>query len=372
MAYIESFLAECEAWIWSAPLLALLLGGGLYLTFLLRGIQFRYLGSAFKQIFAPIRKGAEGDISPFEALTTSLAGAIGTGAIVGVATAVTIGGMGALFWMWVMAFLGMATKYAESILAVKYRDYGSRGEVNGGPMQYMEKGLGWTKTATFFAVFGMIASFGIGNLVQVNAIAEVAGSTFSLNPWITGILVAIAAGAVVIGGVKSIGHATGILVPLMGILYVGGGLFVILAHLDHIPEAFALIFSSAFKGQAAAGGFTGTTVMMAIQTGVSRSVFSNEAGLGVPSIASAAAKTDSPGRQAMITMVGPFFSTIIVCTITGLVLAVTKTASSGGAVNVIAAFNTSIVGGTYVVSAALALFAFFDSNCLGVFRGKML
>lgn len=315
-------------------------------------------------MFAKQKKDSEGDISHFEALMTSLAGAIGTGTIVGVATAITIGGLGALFWMWIMAFLGMATKYAESLLAVKYRELDAKGEMIGGPMQYIERGLGWKWMASLFAIFGAIAALGTGNLAQVNSIAAAAGELWNVNPWATGVALSILTALVIMGGVKSIGHVAGILVPIMAIFYILGGLVIIAIHFDRLPEAFMQIFHSAFHGQAAIGGFAGSTVMMAVQIGVARSIFSNEAGLGISSMAAAAAITDSPGRQAMITMTGALLSTVIVCTITGLVLAVTGVfgaTESGevvtGVVLAMRAFET-IPWGIYIVSIGLVLFAF--------------
>lgn len=365
MEQFEHILREIKDMIWGLPLLFLLLGTGAYLTIILKGVQFRYLGYAIKQVFAKQRANSEGDISHFEALMTSLAGAIGTGAIVGVATALTVGGLGSLFWMWITAFLGMATKYAESLLAVKYRELDARGEMIGGPMQYIERGLGWKWMAAVFAILGAIAAICTGNLVQSNSIAEAISETLATDTWTTGIVLAVITGLVIMGGVKSIGHVAGVLVPVMAIFYIVGGLIIIVINYDRIPEAIKLIFVSAFNGQAAIGGFTGATIMMALQWGVSRSVFSNEAGLGISSIAAAAAKTDSPGRQAMITMTGALLSTVVVCSITGLVLAVTSvvgtTTESGrvlnGAALAMRAFNT-IPGGMYIVSIGLILFAF--------------
>lgn len=366
MENINHFFAEMKNWVWGPPLLFLLLGTGAYLTFILKGVQFRYLGYAFKQVVARQKQGSKGDISHFEALMTSLAGAIGTGTIVGVATAVMMGGLGALFWMWVTALLGMATKYAESLLAVKYRHTDKRGEMVGGPMQYIARGLGWKWVASIFAVLGVIAAVGTGNLVQTNSIAEAVHHVWNVDPWVTGILLGILTAIVIIGGVKSIGQVAGILVPLMALLYVGASVFILAVNVARIPDAFIHIFHSAWNGQSAAGGFLGATTMMAIQMGVARSVFSNEAGLGISAIAAAAAKTDNPGRQAMITMTGALVSTVIVCTMTGLVLAVTDvigmTSPSGEALNgaslAIAAFSSSIPGGEYIVTIGLVLFAY--------------
>jgi alanine or glycine:cation symporter, AGCS family len=366
MEYFNSTLAEFRNQVWGPPLLVLLIGTGLYLTIILRGIQFTYLGYALKQVFASQKEDSKGDISHFQALMTSLAGAIGTGTIVGVSTALAVGGVGALFWMWVTAFVGMATKYAESLLAVKYRIVDKRGEMSGGPMHYIEYGLGWKWMAVLFAIFASVAAIGTGNLVQVNSIADAVSNVWHIDPWITGTALAVLTGLVLIGGVKSIGNLAGILVPIMALLYAFAGLYIIALNYDHIPAAFVRIFTSAFEGQAAVGGFLGSTVLMAIQMGVSRSVFSNEAGLGISSLAAAAAKTDSPGRQAMITMTGALISTVIVCTITGLVIAVTETLGVtdhtgtmvNGASMAIHAFNSAIYGGQYVVTIGLILFAF--------------
>lgn len=365
MQNLETLLSQTKDWVWGIPLLTFLLGTGLFLTLLLKGIQFRYLGYAFKQIFKS-QADSKGDINPYEALMTSLAGAIGTGAIVGVSTALAVGGLGSLFWMWVTAFFGMATKYAESLLAVKYRVVDKKGEMLGGPMQYMERGLNLKWMAILFALFGSVAAIGTGNLVQVNSIAEALNEVWSVNAWITGIALALLTAFVIVGGVKSIGHVAGILVPFMALFYIVGGLIIIFLHLDQIPQAFKMIFDSAFTGDAVAGGFLGSGVILVIQLGVSRSVFSNEAGLGISSIAAAAAKTDSPGRQAMITMTGALVSTIIVCTITGLVLAVTgvlgQNGSNGemlnGAPLAIKAFSSTIPGGEYIVTIGLILFAY--------------
>lgn len=380
MENLNHLLSEIRNFVWGAPLMLLLIGTGAYLTFVLRGVQFRYLGYAFKQVLAKQRKGSEGDISAFESLMTSLAGALGTGTIVGVATAVAVGGLGSLFWMWVTAFVGMATKYTESLLAVKYRVIDDRGEMMGGPMQYIERGLGWKSMAVIFAFFAAIAAIGTGNLVQVNAITETIHNVWGFEPLWVGVALSVLVGIVLIGGVKSIGHVAGVLVPFMALFYLGAGLFIIAMHIDRIPEAFGLIFSSAFSGQAAFGGFAGATIMRAMQEGVSRSIFSNEAGMGISSIAAAAAKTDSPARQALITMTGALLSTVIVCTITGLVIAVTSVqgqiSPSGqmlnGASMAIAAFNSSIVGGNYVVSVGLILFAFTTVIAWGYYGEKCL
>lgn len=366
MEQADQFFSEMNKWIWGTPLLVLLLGTGAYLTFILRGMQFRYLGYAFKQVLAKQRKDSKGDISHFEALMTTLAGAIGTGTIVGVATAVSLGGLGALFWMWVTAFLGMATKYAESLLAVKYRQLDRKGEMSGGPMYYIEKGLGWKWLASLFAILGVIAALSTGNLVQTNSIAQAINHVWQIDPWLTGLILGAVTAVVIIGGVKSIGQVASILVPLMAALYIAASLFILVVNFHRLPEAFGHIFYTAWNGQAATGGILGTTMMMALQMGVARSVFSNEAGLGISSVAAAAAKTDNPGRQAMITMTGALISTVIICTMTGLVLAVTDVIGTrspsgellNGASLAIAAFNSHIIGGEYLVTIGLILFAY--------------
>jgi len=366
MHEIDTFLGKIRDGVWSSPLLFLLLGTGVYLTYVLKGVQFRYLFYAFKQVFAKQRANSKGDITHFEALMTSLAGAIGTGTIVGVATAVTIGGLGAIFWMWIAAFLSMATKYSESLLAVKYREVDKRGEMSGGPMQYIEKGLGWKWMAILFAILGMVAALTTGNLVQTNSIAEAMSYVWSVDSWITGLFLFVVTITVVIFGVKAIGQVASVLVPAMALLYIAAALYILVIHYDHLPAAFMLIINSAWKGQAAAGGFLGATMIMALQMGVARSVFSNEAGLGISSIAAAAAQTDSPGRQAMITMTGALISTVIVCTMTGLVLAVTNVIGTisvdgallNGAPLAIAAFKVHVWGGEYIVTVGLILFAY--------------
>ena len=358
--------------------MALLIGTGAYLTIILRGVQFRYLGYAIVQVFAKQKKNSEGDISHFNSLMTSLAGALGTGTIVGVATAVAVGGLGSLFWMWVTAFVGMATKYSESLLAVKYRTMDDSGEMLGGPMQYMERGLNWKFVAIIFAFFGALAAIGTGNLVQVNAITETMGNIWGTDPLWTGIVLSIIVGVVLLGGVQSIGRVAGILVPFMAFFYLAAGLYILFIHYDRLLEAFRLIFSSAFSGQAAAGGFMGATVMRAMQEGVARSIFSNEAGMGISSIAAAAAKTDAAPRQALIAMTGSLLSTVIVCTVTGLVIAVTLVQGQfspegevlNGASMAIAAFNSTITGGNYIVSIGLILFAFTTVIAWGYYGEK--
>ena len=357
------------SWIWGAPLLILLTGIGIYLTVALRGLQFRYLGYALKLVFGrkshPEAEG-KGDISHFESLMTALAATIGIGNIAGVATAVTVGGMGALFWMWVTALLGMATKYAEAILAVKYRVVDEKGEMCGGPMYYIESGLGWKWLALSFALFGAIAALGGGNMLQANSVADVMRTGFQIDPLWTGLVVAGLTGVTLLGGIKSIGKVAGYLVPIMAIFYIGGAAIILIVSYAKIPAAIASIFKHAFTGQAAFGGFLGSTLLLGLRVGVSRGLMTSEAGLGTASIAAAAAKTDLPGRQALVSMTGSFLATIIMCSMTGLVLGVTGVFGQldadgkmlNGASMTVAAFDSVIVGGGHVVTIGLVLFAF--------------
>lgn len=365
---MELFLDQLYSFVWGWPLLILLIGVGLYLTIALKGLQFRYLPYALKLAFGPQHASeGKGDITHFQSLMTALAATIGIGNIAGVATAMTVGGLGALFWMWVTAFIGMATKYAEAILAVKYRSMDARGEMSGGPMYFIRDGLGWKWLAAVFALFGAIAAFGGGNMLQANSVADVMERMFHIDPWVTGIVLAILTGVTILGGIKSIGHIASLLVPLMALLYIGGGLAIILTRLDRVPEAISAILSHAFSGQAAFGAFAGSTVAMALQVGVSRGLMTSEAGLGTASIAAAAAKTDLPGRQALVSMTGSFLATVVMCTITGIVLGVTdvfgQVGANGqilnGASMTLAAFNSVYpIWGGYIVTIGLILFAF--------------
>lgn len=378
MDTIDSTLSIVRDWVWGPPLLILLLGTGLYLTIILKGFQFRHLGYALKQILAEQKKNSKGDINPYEALMTTLAGAIGTGAIVGVSTGLVTGGLGSLFWMWLTALLGMATKYAESLLAIKYRVMDKRGEMVGGPMEYIQHGLKMKWLAVLFALFGTLAAIGTGNLVQVNSISESLGQVLHLDPWMCGFGIAIVAAMVVLGGIRSIGHVAGILVPIMAVLYVGSGLYLILLHVNKLPAIFMQVFTQAFDFSSIAGGLLGSGFMIAMQQGVSRSVFSNEAGLGISSIAAAAAKTDIPGRQAIINMTGALISTVIVCTITAF--AVMATGSLGqlgpdgsmltGAKLAIHAFESAIPYGEWIVMIGLTMFAFTTLLAWGYYGEK--
>lgn len=352
--------------VWGWPLLILVLGTGIFLTIALRGLQFRYLPYALKLALVPgTGPKGKGDISHFQSLMTALAGTIGIGNIAGVATAITIGGMGALFWMWVCALLGMATKYAEAVLALKYRSTDKAGEMCGGPMYFIERGLGWKVLAASFAAFGAFAAFGGGNMLQANTVADVCQGVFGIDPWISGILMVLVCGLTIIGGIHSIGKVASILVPFMAIFYLGGGLVILVMSYDKIPEVIGQILTSAFSGQAASGGFLGASMALAFQVGISRGLMTSEAGLGTASIAAAAAKSDHPGRQALVSMTGCLLSTVLMCTITGLILGVTgvhgmigiEGKALTGASLTVAAFQKVLPGGVYVVAVGLLLFA---------------
>lgn len=322
-----NILEKLNAILWGAPSLILLTGTGLFLTFVLKGMQFTKLIHAFKLAFVPNKKEAEseGDISNFKALMTSLAGMIGNGNIAGVATAVTLGGPGAIFWMWVVGLLGMTTKYAEALLAMKFRVQNDKGEYSSGPMYYIEKGLGHRSKflAIAFAIFGAFAALGIGNSVQSNTIADVMTNSFNVSGFITGIVLVILISLIIFGGLKRISNVAGFFVPMMAIFYIGASVTILIINYDQILPAFGLIFKYAFTPVSAAGGFTGIMVMQAIQNGVSKGIFSNEAGLGTVALISGNAKAGHPATQALVAMTGTFIVTIIVCTMTGLVLLVT-------------------------------------------------
>ncbi|MFF3103388.1 alanine/glycine:cation symporter family protein [Viridibacillus arvi] len=317
MDKLNEILGSISGFLWGIPLIVLIVGSGIYLTIRVGALQLRLLPTALRLVFSKKHASdAEGDISQFQALTTALAATVGTGNIVGVATAVILGGPGAIFWMWFSAFFGMATKYSEAILAVRFRVKDSKGQMAGGPMYYLEHGLKQKWLAVLFALFGVLASFGIGNGTQSNSVAGVVNSTFKIDPYITGIILTIFVGLVILGGIQSIGKVTAVFVPVMALFYLASGLIIIIMNITAVPEAFMTIIKMAFSGEAAAGGAIGA----AIRYGVARGVFSNEAGLGSAPIAAAAAKTDLPGRQALISMTQVFFDTFLICSITGLTI----------------------------------------------------
>lgn len=368
---LQSIIDILNNWIWGPPLLILLVCVGIYLTIRTRGLQFRYLIYAHKLAFSRHDDDAQGDISHFQALMTALAATIGIGSITGVATAITLGGMGALVWMWIAALFGMATKYGEAILAIKFRETDESGEMCGGPMYYIRKGIGWKWLAAAFAILGGVTAIGTGNMVQANSVSLALQDLFNLDPMWSGLGLMLLVGIALIGGIKSIGKVAGILVPTMAVFYILGGITILCLRHEAVPEAFGLIFRSAFSGQAAVGGFVGATVMAAIQSGVSRGVFSSEVGLGSSPIAAAAAKTDTPGRQALVSMCSVFITTGIVCTITGLVIAVSGVLGDigpdgkilDGSALALRAFDSVIPYGGLVVTVALIPFAY--STILG-------
>ncbi|CBJ81063.1 putative alanine/glycine transport protein (AGCS family) [Xenorhabdus bovienii SS-2004] len=339
-----------------------ILGIGIFMQIRLSFLPIRKLGTGFKLLFQKNEQRGEGQISPFNALMTALSATIGTGNIAGVATAVVMGGPGALFWMWMTALLGMATKYSEAVLAVRFRETDKNGNYVGGPMYYIKNGLGkkWIWLGTLFAFFGSIAGFGIGNTVQANSVADVLQSNFGIEKTATAGILVILVGAVLIGGIKRISDVAGKLVPVMTVGYFGAGIIVLALNITAIPEAFVLIIKSAFTPVAAQGGFAGAAVWAAIRFGVARGVFSNEAGLGSAPIAHAAAKTQNPIRQGLIAMLGTFIDTIIVCSVTGLTIVITGGWLTGetGATLTASSFSTVIPGGNYIVAVALAIFAF--------------
>ncbi len=370
---LERFLHQASDFIWGPWLLIpLLLLTGLYLTLRLKGIQFRKLWySLWVALVVRKEEGAEGDISHFQALMTALAATVGTGNIVGVATAIALGGPGALFWMWMTGLVGMATKYSEALLSVKFRSTDARGEQTGGPMYYLTEGIRWRglgrALGIAFAVFAAIAAFGIGDMVQSNSVASALQTSFHIPTWASGLVMALGAAAVILGGIKSIGRFTSALVPLMIVVYMLGSGFAILFNWQHVPEAFRLIFSGAFSGTAAAGGFAGAALAQALRFGVARGIFSNESGLGSAGIAAAAAQTREPARQALVSMTQTFIDTIVVCTFTGLAIISSGAWSSGqdGAGLTQLAFREGLPGqwGGWLVAVSLALFAF--STILG-------
>jgi len=343
-------------------MLALILGVGLLLSIRIRWLSLRKIPYAFRQLVAGRQGRGEGSIAPFNALMLSLSATIGTGNIVGVATAIGVGGPGALFWMWCSALLGMATKYGEAVCAVHYREQSDTGEHVGGPMYYIKNGLGqkWMPLAVAFAIFGAIAGFGIGNMVQAHSVSEALENAFHVPPVVTAIILAVLVFAVLIGGVRRIAEVAKHLVPIMAVSYLVAGLIVLAVNIVDIPAAFMLVVKSAFSVTAAEGGFAGAAVALAIQMGVARGVFSNEAGLGSAPIAHAAAATDNPVRQGTIAMLGTFIDTLIVCSITGLAIVVTGAWSgeAKGAGMSQAAFASALPFGDKIVTISLVIFAF--------------
>jgi len=360
---LSALVSSVNGIVWGPLMLLLILGTGVFLTLGLKLMPLRKLGYGFRMLWQGRKGTGEGEISPFNALMTSLSATIGTGNIAGVGTAIALGGPGAVFWMWCTALVGMATKYAEAVLAVKYREVDEQGNHVGGPMYYIKNGLGehWAWLGTAFAIFGAIAGFGIGNMVQANSVADAVSTNLGFDKLVVGIVMAVLVFLVLIGGIRRIAQVAGKLVPMMALAYLAGGLLVILANITELPAALGLIVSQAFTPTAATGGFAGSAVMVAIQMGVARGIFSNEAGLGSAPIAHAAAKTDDSVRQGSIAMLGTFIDTLVLCTITALVIVMTGEWSSGaqGAALSSAAFAAGLPGvGEWVVTFGLMIFAF--------------
>jgi AGCS family alanine or glycine:cation symporter len=367
METLDAIVSKINAFAWGPPMLILLVGTGFWLTINLRGLQFTKLGHALYLALIKRKEDTDepGDITHFQALMTALAATVGTGNIAGVATAIAIGGPGALFWMWITGLVGMATKYAEAILAVKYREVDANGEMCGGPMYYISKGLNMPWLGTVFAVFASVAAFGIGNMVQSNSVADAVQATFNIPFWVTGVVLMGFSAIVILGGIKSIAKVTSLLVPVMIVFYVIAAMYIIFSHIGEVPAALMFIVKQAFNPTAAVGGFAGATIMMAIRFGVARGVFSNESGLGSAPIAAAAAQTKNPASQALVSMTQTFIDTILVCTMTGLVLILTGAWSNGetGAQLTTTAFNLGFAGGGYIVTIGIILFAY--STILG-------
>jgi AGCS family alanine or glycine:cation symporter len=362
MSVFEQTIDAINGLVWGPIMLTLLLGTGIFLTIGLRGMTITRIPFAFKQLLKGRKASGEGEISPFNALMTALSSTVGTGNIAGVATAIGIGGPGALFWMWCTALVGMATKYAEAVLAVNYRETDAAGKKVGGPMYYIKNGLGkrWKPLAFLFALFGALAGFGLANTVQSNTVSQVLFNNFQIPTVASGLIMALLVALVLLGGIKRIAQVAGKLVPLMTVIYLVSTLLILLMNLTEIPAALVFIVDSAFNGTAATGGFAGATVMLALRMGVSRGIFSNESGLGSAPIAHAAAATNSPVRQGTIAMLGTFIDTLIICTMTGLVLIVTDVWNSDlqGAAMTLEVFDSSLPFGGDILSLCIALFAF--------------
>jgi len=365
MEMIEKWVATLSGIVWGAPMLVLLVGTGIYLTIILKGMQFWALPHALKLIFHKEHDG-EGEISHFAALMTALAATVGIGNIVGVATAITLGGPGAVFWMWMTGLVGMATKYSEAVLAVKYRQRGHHHGFKGGPMYYLTYGLNMPKLGMAFAIFTAIAAFGIGNMTQANAVAQILSSEMAVPTWVTGVVLLTLTAVVILGGIKSIGNFTSFLVPFMILVYVFVSLVILAMNFDKLGSAFELIFYHAFNPIAAGGGFVGATMAAAIRYGVARGVFSNESGLGSAPIAAAAAKTNDPVRQALVSMTQTFIDTLVVCTMTALIILISPFWQEGVSASALTMQSFQLHLGSFggiVVIISTVLFAY--STILG-------
>ena len=363
MEQLREFERALNGYVWGGPMIVLLMGTGLLLTFLTGFVQFTRLGTALREVLGKVftRGRGEGSVTPFQAVSTALASTVGVGNIAGVATAISIGGPGALFWLWISGVLGMCTKYGEIVVALHYRERDEAGVMRGGAMYTLKKlGLPWL--GGIFALLTAVAAFGIGNMVQANSVAESLNASFGVPPLTTAIVVIVLTAVVIVGGIKRIGEFTSVLVPFMAIVYLGGGFVILVMHADKLPGVISLVFDGAFSGTAAAGGFAGSTMMLALRYGVARGLFSNEAGLGSAPMVHAAAQTDHPVRQGLYGIFEVFVDTILICTITGLVILVTDAWSSGttGAALSAKAFETGLPGtwGHIIVTVGIVLFAY--------------
>jgi len=366
MKLLNNFFADLSDLVWGPFLLILLVGTGVLMTVRLRGIQFRLFLYAFRLTFSRERSG-KGDVSHFKALMISLSATIGVGNIAGVGTAVALGGPGAVVWMWITALFGMATKYAEGFLGVRYRKFNALGEISGGPMHYLEKGLGQKWLGMCFALFGSLAAFGIGNMVQANTTAQAINEIWGNGTFFVGLVMAALTGLVILGGIQRIADIVSFFVPFMVMIYFAGAVFIIATHLPQVPSGLALLFQQAFTSTAAVAGFAGATLAQTIRYGVARGLFSNESGLGSAPIVAAAAKTNQPAKQALVCMTGTFLDTIVVCSLTGLVLAITGVWNSGeeGGALTIMAFSAGIPGGWGEAIVTLGIMTFAFSTILG-------
>ena len=359
-------LAQWNTWlngyVWGSPMIVLLVGTGIVLTVLTGGIQFRRLGTVFMEVLGRHRSRGDGTVTPFQAVATALASTVGTGNIVGIATAVVLGGPGALLWLWVSGLFGMCTKFAEIVIALHYREPDASGIFRGGAMYILRNGLGLPWLGGLFALLTAVAALGIGNMVQANSLADSLNASFGIAPEAVGLALAAVTGLVILGGVRRIGEVAQVLVPFMTVVYLAGGTTILLLHLGEIPAALGLVVSSAFTGAAATGGFAGSTVALALRHGVARGLFSNEAGLGSAPMVHAAATTDHPVRQGLYGIFEVFVDTLLVCSVTGLALIVTGVWNSGanGAVLSSEAFRQGLPGewGGMIVTISVVLFGF--------------
>lgn len=364
MQAVADFNSWLNGYVWGWPMIILLIGTGLLLTIVTGVAQIRYLGTALGEVLGKLTQKSAGDgsVSPFQAVATALASTVGVGNIAGVATAISIGGPGALFWLWVSGILGMCTKYAEIVIALHYREKDTSGVMRGGAMYVLKNGLGMPWLGSLFAMLTSLAAFGIGNMVQANSVAGALQSTLNVSPSMTGIILVIVTAVVILGGIKRIGQFTELLVPFMALIYLAGGLTILATHAGAIPAAFAAVIDGAFNGTAATGGFAGSTIMMAMRYGIARGLFSNEAGLGSAPMVHAAAQTDHPVRQGMYGIFEVLVDTILICTTTGLAILVTNSWDLGisGAAMSARAFETGLPGtwGSLVVTVGIVLFAY--------------